>query len=233
MLSIIIPTLNEEKYLPLLLNSIKKQDFTNYEIIVADNNSRDKTREIAKSFGCKIVQGGLPAEGRNRGAKLAKGDILLFLDADVILPERFLTNTIKEFKARKLGLATTYQKPISKNIADHILITIFNILYGITQFVDPHASGYCIFAKRTVHKKLNGFREDLKLGEDHNYVKRGSKIAKFRILKSAKIYISMRRFISEGRLKLVLKYLKSEMHRKLKGEITKEIFEYKYDQSYK
>ncbi len=74
MISIIIPTLNEEKYLPKLLRSIKEQDFKEeLEIIVADANSEDKTREIAKKFSCKIVEGGLPAKARNEGAKIAKG----------------------------------------------------------------------------------------------------------------------------------------------------------------
>ncbi|MEN6592532.1 MAG: glycosyltransferase family A protein, partial [Methanobacterium sp.] len=57
-ISIIIPTYNEEEYLPYLLESIKRQDFTDYEVIVADAHSTDKTREIAKSFGAKIVDGG-------------------------------------------------------------------------------------------------------------------------------------------------------------------------------
>ena len=62
MLSIIIPTLNEESYLPKLLNSIKKQDFQDYEMIVADAGSKDKTIEIALASGCKISSGGLPAK---------------------------------------------------------------------------------------------------------------------------------------------------------------------------
>ena len=54
MISIIIPTLNEEKYLPLLLSSIKKQNFNDYEIIIADAGSDDKTLEIVKNYNCKI-----------------------------------------------------------------------------------------------------------------------------------------------------------------------------------
>ena len=73
-LSIIIPTYNEEEYLPVLLESIKKQNFNDYEVIVADANSTDRTREIAKEYGCLIVDGGLPAVGRNNGAKVAKGE---------------------------------------------------------------------------------------------------------------------------------------------------------------
>ena len=68
--SIIIPTYNEEEYLPVLLDSIKEQDFDDYEIIVADANSTDKTVEIAKDYGCIVVEGGLPAVGRNNGAKI-------------------------------------------------------------------------------------------------------------------------------------------------------------------
>ena len=72
MLSIIIPALNEEKYLPLLLGEIKKQNFADdLEIIVADAGSVDKTIEIARSFGCEITKGGLPAKGRNEGGKVA------------------------------------------------------------------------------------------------------------------------------------------------------------------
>ena len=93
MLSIIIPTLNEEKYLPKLLESIKKQSFKDYEIIVADANSKDKTRKIARDYGCKITSGGiLPAVARNNGAKKAAGEILLFIDADCIIENNFLQN---------------------------------------------------------------------------------------------------------------------------------------------
>ena len=77
-LSIIIPTYNEEEYLPKLLYSIKEQEFKDYEIIVADAGSVDRTREIAESNGCKVIEGGLPAVGRNNGAKIAKGKYFYF-----------------------------------------------------------------------------------------------------------------------------------------------------------
>ena len=76
MLSIIIPTLNEEKYLPKLLDSIVKQSYKDYEIIIADNNSKDKTRSIARSYGCRLTKGGMPAVARNNGAKIARGKLL-------------------------------------------------------------------------------------------------------------------------------------------------------------
>ena len=108
MLSIVIPTLNEEKHLKKHLESIKKQDFDNCEIIVADAGSSDKTKKIAKDFGCKITKGGTPAQGRNEGAKQARGSLLLFLDADVALTKNSLLKVLKEFKERKLKIATFF-----------------------------------------------------------------------------------------------------------------------------
>src|SRR3989344_4462300 len=111
MISIIIPTFNEEKYLPKLLNCIKNQTYKDYEIIIADANSKDKTKAIAKKYGCKTVRGGLPAVGRNNGAKAAKGDILLFLDADSLIEKDFLKNCLGDIQKRNLDVAGTCLSP--------------------------------------------------------------------------------------------------------------------------
>lgn len=59
-ISIVIPTLNEAAYLSTLLDSLKTQTFRGFEIIVADANSTDRTREIALEHGARVVQGGMP-----------------------------------------------------------------------------------------------------------------------------------------------------------------------------
>ena len=121
MLSIVIPTLNEENYLPRLLNCLKKQKFKDYEIIVADADSKDKTREIAKSFGAKVVKGGEIPYARNQAIKFAHGELILSLDADLILPDDFLENALKEFEKRNLDVATFCLSPISKELIPKIL----------------------------------------------------------------------------------------------------------------
>ena len=83
MLSIVIITKNEEKYLPVILNSFRKQSFHDYEIIISDNHSSDATLEIAKQSNCIITSGTNPSNCRNNGAGKAKGEILLFIDADM------------------------------------------------------------------------------------------------------------------------------------------------------
>lgn len=111
-ISIIIPTFNEEEYLPQLLDSIKDQKYTDYEILIADAQSQDKTREIAESYGCIVVEGGLPALGRNNGAAKAQGELLLFLDSDLILTDDYLQEAVEEFENQNLGIAITQMIPL-------------------------------------------------------------------------------------------------------------------------
>lgn len=226
MISIIIPAYNEEKYLPSLLKCIRNQTCRDYEIIVADAGSRDNTRQIAKKYGCRIVKGGLPAVGRNNGAKAAKGSILLFLDADVVLDDNFLKNAVNEFKERELDIAGFYIHPLGNKAIDKIFFCIFNLWIFATQLFYPNASGSGILCRKWLHKKIKGFDETIKLSEDMDYAKRCGKYGRFRIIKSAKSYIAMRRFEKEGRFNVGFKLLLSAFYRIFFGEIRSDIFKY-------
>ena len=229
MLSIVIPTLNEENYLPRLLNCLKKQNFKDYEIIVADANSKDRTREIAKDFGCKIVMGGLPAKGRNKGAKIIKGNLILFLDADALLPEDFLEKTLKEFKQRNLDIASFILTPISKRKYPKILFNIF-YNYPLRFFEKRWAHAMiAVLVKNDLHESLKGFDEGIKIGEDHYYVQQGSKLGKFGVIKTTEIFTSLRRFQREGWIRVGLKYGLGEVYMKLFGPIKREIFKYEFN----
>lgn len=229
MISIIIPTLNEEKFLPLLLESIKKQNFDGeYEIIIADANSEDKTIEIAKKFGSKIVKGGLPAEGRNEGAKVAIGDLFLFLDADVVLPEKFFEKTLKEFKKRNLDVATCCLEPWAKRKTKKFLFDIFyNWPILVFEKILSHAS-QAILIKKALHEKLGGFDEEIKFAEDHSFVRKAKKIGNFGILRSVKVLSSLRRFEKDGWILTYLKYILAEIYMIFFGDIKKDIFKYKF-----
>jgi len=228
-LSIVIPTLNEEKLLPVLLESIKKQKGVNMEIIVADNNSTDNTRKIAVSYGAKIVNGGLPAEARNNGAKASSNDIILFLDADVILPAPdFFKKTLFEFNKNNFGIATCEFYPISDKTIDKIFHQAANFYLKKTHSLMPHIPGFCIFVSKNIHEKINGFDETLKLAEDHDYAQRVGKIAKFGFLKSYPILVSVRRFERDGHFNILAKYTLCEAHIFLQGPIKSDIFKYTF-----
>lgn len=226
--SIIIPTFNEEKYLPRLLDSIKNQDYTNFEIIVSDASSKDKTVEIAKKYSCKVTKGGLPAVGRNNGAKIAKGNVLLFLDADVVLPKHFLKMTLSEFIARRADVATCFMRPLTNRKTDIALHNLANYYMRITRKVYPHAPGFCIFSRKGIHERIKGFNSKLKLSEDHDYVRRAAKFGRFKILHSETIPVSVRRFDKDGRLNVSAKYFLVELYMLVKGNITSDIFNYKF-----
>ncbi len=226
MLSIVIITKNEEKNLPKLLTSIKAQDFKDYEVIVSDADSTDKTRDIAKKFGCKIVKGGLPARGRNNGARASKGDLLLFLDADVVLPEKFLSKNIDEFNRRRLSGATPLYISEENTFLFRLNYNIWNLIDIVTSYFYPHASGFCIFVKKKVFDEIGGFDETVNVGEDHDLAWRISKKGKFRVLKSVPVIASVRRFKKEGILKLSLKYLYAEFFRIIFGKVKRPIYHY-------
>lgn len=91
LVSIIITTRNEEEVIERLLSSIKKQNYLQAEIILVDNNSVDKTKEIASKFTSRIYNFGPERSAqRNFGAKIAKGEYLLFLDADMQLSKNVI-----------------------------------------------------------------------------------------------------------------------------------------------
>jgi len=235
MISIIIPALNEERYLGLLLESIKKQAFfeqdKDYEIIVADAGSTDKTLEIARNYGCKIVDGGLPAKGRNAGAEVSKGELLFICDADTVLPDNFFKKAFEEFNARALDLATVRLIPIPKSKMSLFLVnTFYNNLIVLLENILPYAA-VGIFVKKEVFDKVGGFDEEVKLSEDHYFARQAKKIAKAKcgILKSVRIFVSDRRFKTDGWVSVGTRYFLCEMHNIFLGPVKTDIFKYKFN----
>ena len=229
MLSIIIPTLNEEKYIGQLLDSIKKQASTDYEIIVADAGSSDATVKIAKEYGCRIVEGGLPARGRNNGAKAAKGDVLFFLDADTILSENFLEESLMEFNSRGVDIASFCLKPYPSDRMSHFLMNVFynKVIVTLEKLLPHTAVG--ILIKKELFKKLNGYDEDIKLAEDMDLGRRAAKSGKFGILRAVQILVSDRRLKKEGWAHVAVKYFLCELHTIFIGPVKSDIFKYKFD----
>ena len=105
LVSIIIPTKNSSLTLPCLLHSIAKQEYANVEVIVVDNSSSDRTREIASKWGATVLTVKCERSvARNLGAKRSRGKHLLFLDSDMELSDGVIKDCIRlvlddQFKA--------------------------------------------------------------------------------------------------------------------------------------
>jgi hypothetical protein len=227
-LSVVIPTLNEASTLPGLLAALKAQVRQPDEIIIADAGSQDDTRALAEAGGARVVQGGRPGPGRNAGARAATGDLLLFLDADVLPGPRFISGALAELEKDGYGIATCLIEPLTSSATDQIIAETTNLYLQVVQYITPHAPGFCIFCRRAIHEAIGGFDEKVKLAEDHDYVQRAAQRAEFGVLTHVRIPVSMRRVEKEGLARLAFKYLWCEMHALAGKPIYSMPFEYEF-----
>lgn len=228
-LSIIIPAFNEAKILPTLLASLQKQTFRPHEIMVADAHSTDATREVATSFGARVVDGGMPGSGRNRGAEVATGEYLLFLDADVVIEDpAFIEKAMKEMEERQIDLGVPRVLPDSGRKLDEILHAIYNTYVHLLERIRPHAPGFCLFVKRSAHEAIHGFDETVTFCEDHDYAIRLHKAGfKFRFLHLT-IPTSTRRFERDGHFRTSIKFFLAEIYMWVFGPIRNDLFHYTF-----
>jgi glycosyltransferase involved in cell wall biosynthesis len=209
LISVIVPTYQEEKYIEQTLTAISNQTLerNKYEIIVSDSNSKDKTIEIAKRYADKIVisdKRGI-AVGRNLGAKYANGKYLVFIDADTIILPKTLEKIVKELKKCDCVIPKLF--PSKPSFVLSFYFGIYNLVISFLNFFKaPQASGPFIAVKRKVFEKLNGFNEKLETYEDVDFIKRVSKIGKVKII-NLPVITSTRRFEKEGKIRLALKYI--------------------------
>lgn len=102
LISVIVPAYNEEKYIRACLDSLTNQDLPKrfFEIIVVDNNSTDKTKEIIKKFPVKYTfeEKRNVVAAKQRGVKIAKGKIIASADADTFYPKSWLSDIKKHSK---------------------------------------------------------------------------------------------------------------------------------------
>ncbi len=231
MVSIIIPTLNEEKYLPQLISSIKKQAYSDYEIIISDGGSSDSTKKIALENNCKFIcdtKHRHPSWQRNNGASIASGDIFIFFDADTILQNDFLEKIIKEFESRQLCGAGFYIKFNPNKPSYNIYSFLYNFFCFFRQYFAPASIGAGIIARAEEHNLIKGFDTSLYFAEDYDYCYRISHHGKFRMIKSFKLLYSSRRLEKEGGISVGLKWGFMALYTLFNFRIKKKIIKYDF-----
>lgn len=232
--SVVIPTLNEEDYLPKILSDFAGQKQKNFEIIIVDADSRDKTEEktlaFAKYFPLQfysIAKKSVSCQ-RNVGAQKAKGEFLIFLDADARVSAMFTAKLHADIVQKKSllflpQLAT--DEPSRKNI---ILFKLINSVIEISQsLVKPLSAGGSIFISKELFSNLGGFDENLYMSEDHDLVQRARGVGiKAKILKDMKVVFSLRRVEKEGQAMVLYKYFLALVYMLVNGKVTNKIFMY-------
>jgi len=204
--SVVVPTWNEAASLPPLIDSLRRQTIQDFEVIVADSGSADGTPEVAASWGARCVPGERrgPAEGRNRGAREARADTLVFADADCVLPPRLLEGILTALGDPSVIGGATLFSPLAGNRAERALFFLAASYQKASTAVGfPHNAGFCFFFRRSAFRRLSGMREDLLLNETHDIALRSRSLGRFVCLP---IYVStsMRRFRKNGFARTVL-----------------------------
>lgn len=238
--SVVIPTLNEEHYLPNLLEDLCTQKEKRFEVVVVDGSSEDATCRKAESFKtrlnisiCKVEKRNLSYQ-RNYGGKKARGEYLIFLDADIRVPPSFLKNFKNETDKQKHLIFLPYVLPQSKLYQDIILFRLSNFFIETSQnFAKPiPTAGGMIFQKSFFHF-IGGYKENrhqddkMFFPEDHEIIVRAKKAGVTACyIKDVKMKVSLRRMKKEGWIEVIRKYMVSSLHVITNSKVDKGLFKY-------
>jgi glycosyltransferase involved in cell wall biosynthesis len=213
--SIIIPTLNEEKLLPNLLDQLTENKITvkyETEIIISDGGSTDRTIEIARKYTEKIIlhkdnaRQGISA-GRNAGAKYALGQYLIFIGADIIFQDiiAFFNFIEKNFvDSRFLGMTCNIKiSPEEEKFSDRFFHSFLNFyFYSLNKLGMGMGRGECQVLTKKVFEEFNGYNETLAAGEDFDLFRRIRRKGNILYARDFYIYESPRRYRKYGYLRV-------------------------------
>ncbi len=220
MFSVIIPTLNEEKFLPYLLESLIQQTYRDFEIIVVDGTSKDKTVEVAEGFQKKLPRlrivvspkASLPLQ-RNIGARHARGTWFVFVDADSVLLSYFFERVNLFIHTYQPQLVTTWCRPDSENSRDAIMACLFNLVDEASLIIKrAYPPGPLSLVTKEAFESVGGYDEERAYNEDVDF---GIRLAKrgvhMSVIKESLYVWSLRRLRKDGALKLMQQYIISAM----------------------
>ncbi len=200
----------------MLLEDLVAQRFRNFEVIIVDGRSTDKTARIVSTFHTKdsrftlkrCVERNVSTQ-RNLGAKHAKGQMLLFLDADARITSMFLIDLKNVLKQYPCDAWTVFARPDTSTMADTIFMSIQNYLFTLLSSIKkPFCWGACLGCSRIAFHTSNGFNHKINFMEDSEFVQAlVKKNFTFRVFSKPVFTFSMRRYKKSGKLELIRRVL--------------------------
>jgi peptidoglycan-N-acetylglucosamine deacetylase len=184
-ISVIIPALNEEKFLPACLESLFHQDFVgDYEIIVVDNGSEDLTAQVARDKGARVIS--LKNKGvsfaRQAGADNARGDIIVQADADTTYPRWWISRLQKQFKKHPDIVAVAgifiYHHPPWWAAFEYFLRLFFGYLSDLVLGRPYIISGANLAFYKSAYLRVGGYQHNSYSPDQFNISSRLSRVGK-------------------------------------------------------
>lgn len=186
-ISIVVPAYNEEKLIVATLGAMKgacaafEARGWAWELVVCDNNSTDRTAELALESGAKVVFEPINqiSRARNRAAAGAGGDWLIFVDADSFPSERLFAATARRLERGGVAGGGCLVRLDERSILPAIIVAGWNILSRITRW----AAGSFVFCEANLFRELGGFSEKMFASEEIDFSARLKRLAKKRGLR--------------------------------------------------
>ena len=209
--SIIIPTLNEEKYLPHLLSDLASQSFRDFEVIIVDGHSNDQTVKLAKAWAPKIPKLTILTSPkrqvcvqRNLGAHHAKSQIFLFSDADNRLPSYFLQGIKYRWESSCADILACWLEPDPPSAANNILGNAMNFFLEIQNNVKPtYLMESMVIISKKCFDEIGGFDESINYAEGKSVIQAASALGyTSKVIHDPLYSFSFRRFKKYGMLKV-------------------------------
>lgn len=213
-ISLVICAFNEENYIGNCLQSVLDNSNHFYEIIVVDNSSTDRTKEIVSKFpAVKLVsesQKGL-THARQKGLQIATGEILAYIDADTLMPKGWAASVSKFFMDN--SKAVSLSGPCKYHDGSEMSKLFLNFFWWISAPITYFFVGYMLLGsnfavRKSALEKIDGFDRSISFyGEDTDLARRLSKVGKVVFKMNFFIYASSRRFEGEGIIKASFVYV--------------------------
>jgi|SRR3989344_4423003 len=238
--SIIIPTLNEENYLPKLLTALNAQTFTDFEVIVVDAHSEDNTQKIAIRFDARYKLTVINSKHRNLSfqknlaAKLATGTYIFFVDADMYFSEYYLSKLSDYLQTTHADFASTSLQYDHQQFVHRLWFAISNNWKRLLSFLGkPMMSSQNLAFLRKKFLMIHGFDINVVHAEDIELIVRANESGLKGLFNSKLTAItSARRLYTEGILITSFKQVYSQIFTLIFGPMKKRIFPYKMGGAY-